>query len=146
MHHKMSYLPYMPGVAINGLCVVNSGTVMSSNSVINPDAIQALRDLSPDGDGEFLRELISIYLTDTPKQLVQLEEALSRQDSAVVIRAAHTIKGSSGNFGAEEFASLARDIEAHAKANNVPAAAALLPEFKIRFEKVATALKQLAGN
>jgi HPt (histidine-containing phosphotransfer) domain-containing protein len=145
MHHKMGYLPYTPGIAINGLCLVNSGTPMSSEPVINPEAIQALRDLSPDGE-EFLNELITIYLTDTPKQLAQLEEALSRQDTAVVVRAAHTIKGSSGNFGAEAFAGLAKEIEAHGKANNLPAAAALLPEFKNRFGKVADALKQLAGS
>jgi HPt (histidine-containing phosphotransfer) domain-containing protein len=118
---------------------------MSSDPIINPEAIQALRELSPDGDGEFLRELIAIYLADTPKQIEQLEAALTGQDAAVVTRAAHTIKGSSGNFGAEEFARLAKDIEAAGKAGNLPAAAALVPEFKRQFEKVATALKQLVG-
>jgi HPt (histidine-containing phosphotransfer) domain-containing protein len=146
MHHKMSYLPYAPAIAINGLPVVNSGTAMTSVPVINPEAIQALRDLSPDGGGEFLRELITIYLADTPKQLAQLEEAISRQDSTVVVRAAHTIKGSSGNFGAEAFAQVAKEIEAHGKANNLSAAAALLPEFKSHYEKVAAALNQLASG
>ena len=119
---------------------------MSADSIIDPEAIQALRELSPEGDGEFLRELIDIYLTDTPKQILQLEEALSRQDAVVATRAAHTIKGSSGNFGAEEFARLAKDIEAAGKANNLPAAATLVPEFKRQFEKVAAALKQLAAT
>jgi HPt (histidine-containing phosphotransfer) domain-containing protein len=146
MHHKMGYLPHEAGVAITSLPLVNSGTPMSSDSVINPEAIQALRELSPDGDGEFLKELIGIYLTDTPKQLAQLEEALARQDQTVVVRAAHTIKGSSGNFGAGAFAGLAREIEAHGKASNLPAAAALLPEFKRQFEKVAAALKALGSS
>jgi HPt (histidine-containing phosphotransfer) domain-containing protein len=119
---------------------------MSADSIINPEAIQALRELSPGDDGEFLRELITIYLTDTPKQIQQLEEALIRQDATVVTRAAHTIKGSSGNFGAEEFARLARDIETAGKENHLPAAANLLPEFKRQFDKVAAALKQLAGT
>jgi HPt (histidine-containing phosphotransfer) domain-containing protein len=146
MHHKMGYLPYAPGIAINGLSVVNSSTVMTSVPVINPEAIQALRELSPDGDEEFLRELITIYLTDTPKQLAQLDEALARQDATVVARAAHTIKGSSGNFGAEALAEIAKEIEALGKANNLPAAAALLPEFRSRFEKVAAALQQLLAG
>lgn len=119
---------------------------MSTDPTLNPDAIQALRDLSPDGNDEFLRELIAIYLTDTPKQLEQLEEALARNDAPVVVRAAHTIKGSSGNFGAEAFAGLAKQIEAEAKANNLTAAGALLPELKNNFTKVTAALKGLAGG
>jgi len=39
---------------------------MTTSMTLNPEAIQALRDLSPDGDAEFLRELIDIYLADTP--------------------------------------------------------------------------------
>jgi HPt (histidine-containing phosphotransfer) domain-containing protein len=119
---------------------------MSTAPILNPDAIQALRDLSPEGDSEFLRELIAIYLSDTPKQLVQLEEAITRQDPALVVRAAHTIKGSSGNFGAADFARLAHEMEAHGKSNNLAAAAAALPEFKTNFAQVAAALKQLAGD
>ena len=118
---------------------------MSADAIINPEAIQALRELSPEGDGEFLKELIGIFLEDTPKHLAQLEEALARQDAVVATRAAHTIKGSSGNFGAEGFARLAREIESAGKDGNFPAAAALVPEFKRQFEKVAAALKQLAG-
>ena len=146
MHDKMSYFPYPPGVAITSLSVANSGTTMSTDAVINPEAIQALRELSPDGDGEFLRELIGIFLEDTPKHFAQLEDALARQDAAVMTRAAHTIKGSSGNFGAEQFARLAKDIESAGKAGNIPAAAALIPELERQFEKVAAALKQLAGS
>jgi HPt (histidine-containing phosphotransfer) domain-containing protein len=119
---------------------------MSNGPTLNPDAIQALRDLSPEGDSEFLRELIEIYVTDTPKQLVKLEEAIAQQDTALVVRAAHTIKGSSGNFGAESFARLAHDIEAQAKANNLAAAAAALPAFKASFAEVVAALQQLAAG
>jgi HPt (histidine-containing phosphotransfer) domain-containing protein len=146
MHHKIGYLPSVRGIAINGLLLVNSGAPMSTVPIINPDAIQALRELSPDGDGAFLQELIAIYLTDTPKQLALLEEALARQDAIVVTRAAHTIKGSSGNFGADDFATLARQIETEGKANNLAAAAALVPEFKRRFDQVAAALKELVAT
>ena len=119
---------------------------MTTDPTLNPDAIQALRDLSPEGDSEFLRELIAIYLADTPKQLAQLEEALVRPDAALAVRAAHSIKGSSGNFGAQEFARRAQEIESHAKANNLAAASAALPEFKLSFARVAAALQQLAGT
>jgi HPt (histidine-containing phosphotransfer) domain-containing protein len=119
---------------------------MPDNPILNSHAIQALRDLSPEGGEEFLRELITIFLDDTPKQLAELEGALASQDAAKVTRAAHTIKGSSGNFGATEFARIACTIEMHGKANDLAAAAAGLPAFKAEFARVAGALKQLAGG
>jgi HPt (histidine-containing phosphotransfer) domain-containing protein len=119
---------------------------MADTPTLNPQAIQALRDLSPEGGDEFLRELIVIFLADTPQQLAELEAALARQDATKVTRAAHTIKGSSGNFGAGEFARLALAIEMHGKANDLAAAAAALPGFKAEFARVAAALNQLAGG
>jgi HPt (histidine-containing phosphotransfer) domain-containing protein len=119
---------------------------MSTTPILDPNAIQALRELSPEGDSEFLRELITIYLEDTPKQLAKLEEAITRQDADLVVRAAHTIKGSSGNFGATGFARLAEGIEAHGKSKNLAAAAAALAELKNGFAQVAAALKQLAAT
>ena len=119
---------------------------MPITPILNPDAIRALRELSPEGDTEFLRELISIYLEDTPKQLSKLEQAITSQDAGLVVHAAHTIKGSSGNFGAADFARLAQEMETHGKSNNLAAAATALPELKNGFARVAAALQQLAHS
>ena len=117
---------------------------MPDSPILNPSAIEALRSISPEGDSSFLIELIDIYLTDTPKQLALLEDALAKQDSATVIRASHSIKGSSGNFGATRFAQLAQEIESHGKTNNLAAAAALLDELKSHYVLVAAALNRIA--
>ncbi len=116
---------------------------MSNNEILDPQAIEALRGLSPEPDSAFLHELIAIYLEDTPKQLAELQEALTKQDAARVTRAAHTIKGSSGNFGAVVFARLAQEIEAQGKANNLTAAAAGLGGLKVHFALVVDALKRI---
>lgn len=118
---------------------------MPDEPILNPDSIQALRELSPEGDADFFRELIAIYLDDAPKQLAKLEEAIANQDTALVVRSAHTLKGSSGNFGAGQFARLAQEMEALGKANNLAAAAAALPAFKQSFAQVTAALKTLAS-
>ncbi|MBI2497311.1 MAG: Hpt domain-containing protein [Opitutae bacterium] len=119
---------------------------MPDNPILDPHAIQALRDLSPEGGAEFLKELITIYLKDTPTQMTELEDALARQDAARVTRAAHTIKGSSGNFGAAALAQLTLVIEAHGKAGNLTAAAAALPGFKAEFARVREALQKLSAG
>ncbi len=116
---------------------------MLNHEILDPQAIEALRGLSPEADSAFLRELIAIYLEDTPRQLAELQEALTRQDAAKVTRAAHTIKGSSGNFGAVAFARLAQEIETQGKANNLTAAAAGLVGLKAHYALVVDALKRI---
>ncbi|MDI1251155.1 MAG: Hpt domain-containing protein [Lacunisphaera sp.] len=118
---------------------------MSDNPVLEPSAITNLRALSPD-DPAFLQELITIYLEDTPQRLGDIETALAHNDGPTLIRAAHTIKGSSGNFGAARFARLALDIEAHGKAGDLTAAAAIVPGLKAEFAQVRAALLLLTGG
>jgi len=118
---------------------------MSTPPPLDPQAIDNLRALSP-GDPAFLRELIEIYLQDTPRRLAELETALAGNDGPLLIRAAHTIKGSSGNFGATGLARLAQEIEAHGKTGSFAAAAAALPGFKAEYARVNAALTALAGG
>ncbi|MDB6115075.1 MAG: Hpt domain protein [Lacunisphaera sp.] len=115
-----------------------------SDQAIDPAAIDNLRALSPDPDGSFLRELIEIFLQDTPERFTELDATLAKGDTAAAMRAAHTIKGSSGNFGASRLAKLAQEVEAHAKAGNLPAATAAVPAFKAEYAKVAAALTQIS--
>ena len=120
---------------------------MSENQSIDPKAIEALRALSPGGGTEFLRELVDIYLQDTPVRLTELELALARQDAPTATRAAHTIKGSSGNFGALRLARLAAEIEVFGKAANLSAATAATPALKAEYVQVAQTLTHMvAGN
>ena len=69
-------------------------------SPIDPDAIANLRELNPGDNGEFLREIIGIYIEDTPKRIADLKACLASGDTSAFTRAAHTIKGSSANVGA----------------------------------------------
>ena len=117
---------------------------MSDNPPLDLQVIDALRALSPESGGDFLRELVEIYLRDTPERLTELEQALVRQDAAMVTRAAHSIKGSSSNFGAKRLAQFAQEIEAQGKASNFSAAAAAVADLKAEYARVAQALTQIA--
>ena len=118
---------------------------MSDNPTLEPSAIANLRALSPD-DPAFLRELIDIYLEDSPKRFAEIEASLAKNDGPTLVRAAHTIKGSSGNFGATHLARLALEVEMHGKAGNLDAAAAVVPALKDEFGRVRDALRRLTGG
>ena len=44
---------------------------------IDLEAISNLRELNPGDNGEFLREIVSIYIEDTPKRLAELKSCLA---------------------------------------------------------------------
>jgi HPt (histidine-containing phosphotransfer) domain-containing protein len=119
---------------------------MSDQQILDPAAIESLRSLSPDTDGSFLRELIEIYLKDTPERLADIDAALAKGDAHALMRAAHTIKGSSSNFGAARLAHLAHEIELHGKAGDCGPVPPLLPGLKAEYDLVTQALKQILGT
>jgi len=120
---------------------------MSTDQVLDMQAIETLRSLSPDDGGEFVRELIAIYLQDTPQRLAEIDQALIKNDAVTLVRAAHSIKGSSGNFGANRLAQLAAEIEHQGKAGNLAALVAPSALLKADYALVAQALEKISqGN
>jgi len=108
---------------------------------VDAATVAGLKDLNPD-DPNFLRELVDLFLQDVPERVAEIEQALAKQDAVLLTRAAHTIKGSSSNFGAAGLAKVSLEMEHQGKAADFAGAAATLPALKAEFALVAEALKQ----
>lgn len=67
---------------------------------LNMEVIDELLALSEDGDPELLVDLIEMYLADGPTKMTAILNGIEAQDWEQVERAAHSLKGSSGNLGA----------------------------------------------
>ena len=113
--------------------------------VYDPAALESLREVNPEDGGAFVRELVAIFLHDTPARIAEISAALAAGDAPTLTRAAHSIKGSAGNFGAEQLAAISRAIETHAKAGDLAALPALQPELHAAFERVRVALTPILG-
>lgn len=114
---------------------------MSEEPVLNPDAIAALQSVSPDDGGQFFNELIDIFLADTPARLQEITAGLEKGDAPLVMRAAHSIKGSAGNFGATDLAHASYAIEQAARNADLAAAATGVAPLQMHYEKVKAALE-----
>ncbi|MCX7799236.1 MAG: PAS domain S-box protein [Fimbriimonadales bacterium] len=68
------------------------------------------------GDEELAADVLRAYLADAQDRLAMLEDALEQEDFAAGAAAAHTLKGSSANVGAEEVRAEVEAIELSAKA------------------------------
>lgn len=53
--------------------------------------------------GDTYRDFLEVYLDDTPKSLEQMQSALKDADFETIATVAHTLRGSSINFGAQNY-------------------------------------------
>ncbi len=109
---------------------------MSNAPVIDAQAIENLRALTPDDNDEFLREIVGIFLTDTPERIAELETSFAAGDNNTFTRAAHSIKGSSSNVGAAALREVAELLEQQAKTSGVAGTEALVARLKEEFVRV----------
>ncbi len=114
---------------------------MSHDDILDADAIAMLQSMSSDDGGQFFNELIDIFLGDTPARIEEVRAALSGGDLSTGQRAAHSIKGAAGNFGATQLAHLAHEIEQLAKNSDLSAMAIALPKLEAEYARVKVALE-----
>lgn len=109
---------------------------------IDPSAIKALQDLNP-GDDLFLRDLIQIFLEDAPRRLEEIQTALARRDAHLLVAAAHSLKGSSANFGAADLRSRCEKLEALGRSETFGLAETELPGLRDELARLRTELEAL---
>ena len=114
--------------------------------VIDLQAIENLRALNPGDEDEFLREIVQIFLTDTPQRITELEQSLTARDVPKFARAAHSVKGSSANLGAMALRSVAEKLEHHSRQAGLDGAPLLLIELKVQFAQAQLELKKLVAE
>ncbi len=68
-----------------------------------------------DGDWDFLKEVVEVFLDDYPRLLDTLRRSFNEGDSDTFMRSAHSLKGMLKNFQAETAAEVAFDLEKKGK-------------------------------
>jgi HPt (histidine-containing phosphotransfer) domain-containing protein len=116
---------------------------MPAPVVIDPQALEDLRALDPNDGGAFVREVRDIFFEDTPLRLAELDQFLASKDAPRFSRAAHTIKGSSGNLGAIGVRDLAARLESQSKTELAPDISGLLAELKVEYERAKVEISRL---
>jgi HPt (histidine-containing phosphotransfer) domain-containing protein len=96
------------------------------------------------GDRELLAELVAIFGQECPLLIGEMREALARRDSRVLERAAHSLKGAVGNFGAQSAFAAARELEALARSGDMERAEGALAALLKEIEQLRLALDELA--
>jgi signal transduction histidine kinase/DNA-binding response OmpR family regulator/HPt (histidine-containing phosphotransfer) domain-containing protein len=74
------------------------------------------------GDAELVDLVLQEFRSDMPRQLAEAREALSQGDLETLAQMAHRIKGALGNVGSPALVAVVRELEAAARAGDLPRA------------------------
>ncbi len=100
-----------------------------------------------EGDKEFEKELVTMFIDDTKERISKLDLLVKEKIDLKMIKIeAHTIKGSSGNVGANKLREIALTIESMAKEENLEGIELVMAEFHSEFESVKSYLLKFLEN
>lgn len=92
------------------------------------------------GDADLLREIIGLFLEDSPKLIDELREAAQSADAPRIRRVAHTLKNSVGYFGIARAHELALALEVMGREEQLDEAAAACQRLAEELDRVAPVL------
>ena len=102
--------------------------------------IKSLADNLGLDEDEYL-ELVDLLVDTGMVDLSNMESAVRLGDSDAAARAAHSIKGASGNLGIMDIYELAKAVEAELRNNNLAAIEGELKEIREKLETLAKLVK-----
>ena len=111
--------------------------------VLDPAALAAIRGLQQPGSPNLLLKIIGVYLDSSRALVERLGTAVLAGDSTAIAEAAHALKSSSANLGANALAEICRVIESAGRRGDLPEAGGLQTAMRSEYAGVVTALSVL---
>jgi len=92
----------------------------TNSQILNLAALDRLKSLAAGNVGDFIKEIISMFLKQAAELIGEIKKAYSEKNYSEMSQHAHKLKGSALNLGATAMAELCLQIEVKGK-NNEPA-------------------------
>ncbi len=119
-----------------------AGESRGGSAPINLETIAGFRELGDGSGDDLLVRLIDAFLENTPRVLADARAALGAHSTPKLARAAHSLRGSCSNFGAERMRLACRDLEDFANRGVIEGSEALLAAVEQEFSYVRIALER----
>ena len=102
-------------VALDGVAAGVGGVPTAPGPLIDPQAIERLRELDPSGQQGVVGRVLQAYQASLARHLADIRTALAGADLDRLVRTAHTLKSSSAAVGATHFSQRCADVEHHVR-------------------------------
>jgi len=116
-----------------------------SAAVLDPSVLEVLRSLTPPGEPDVLREVLTLFLAEVPPRLDRVRNAWTAGDIEGIHRAAHSLKGSAGNIGATALFAVCKELDEKSRSGDVGALGPLVDALGVEYERVETEIARLIG-
>ncbi len=105
--------------------------------------LDQFRELDPGGGLGLIKEIMTVYLDSSLGLLRQVEQGLIAGDADAMRRAAHSLKSSSANVGAEKLSKLFLELEVMGRDGLLTAAMPVLDETRQAYAEATEEMRQL---
>jgi HPt (histidine-containing phosphotransfer) domain-containing protein len=113
----------------------------------DPIDVRRLRDsLTEAGVPAVFRELVTVFLHETPERLATLRQAVVSGDRRTMKFVAHTLKGTSGYLGARGLSQICLELEGVSATPSPGVGLPLLDALEAEFGRVRAALERELGE
>jgi HPt (histidine-containing phosphotransfer) domain-containing protein len=119
---------------------------MTEPPVLDQSVIETLRQLTPPGEPDVLAEVLQMFLQEVPPRIERLRNAWTTGDIQGLHRAAHSLKGSAGNIGAQRLLAVCRQLDNRTESADPTATAGLVSALAVEFDKVEVEIRHLLKN
>ena len=114
-----------------------------SQPVLDPAVVESLRQLTPPGEPDVLKEVLQLFLDDVPGRIERLRAAWQAGSAVEVQRCAHSLKGSAGNIGASHLLAVCRQLDDRGKSGDLSNLPGLVASLDAEYDRVAAEIQQL---
>lgn len=117
------------------------GIGAGDSSPVDLTILEEIAFLKPEQAGAFLKEVISVYLESSGRQMEEIRRAAAAADAGALFRAAHSLKSPSGHLGAMGLMEICREVEGLARGGDLAGAVGRLGALESEYERVRLFLK-----
>ena len=108
-------------------------------AVIDWAVLDELRMLQAEGEPDFAREMMDLYVENAPQLITAIQRAIEQNAPADLQRSAHSLKGNSASLGAQRMSTLSFELEKLGRAATIEGALPIAAEVEQEFDRVRSA-------
>ena len=124
------------------MTVLSKKNASTFSPCLDETILQNLKDLDGEEDPEFFLSVVEQFLTDLPRHLEGIKQAIATEDPEALIKTAHACKGSCRAMGALPLADVCYALETLGRQGTTIGGQDLLPKIEEEQDRVTVALNQ----
>jgi len=121
---------------------VTPTTVGNDGPILVSDPLTEIHELSTDSGTTIVKNIIDLYLQHTPELINEIRQAVNEENNELLFQAAHSLKSSSGNLGAQRLQNTAKLLEQFGRDKRIEDAKGLTATLDATFTSTKLALEE----